>query len=139
MLDELAIQQTINRYCHAANSREWDQVLSVFLPDAVWEVPNMEVRLTGHDEIRAGFAAMTTGTDYIVQINAPAIIEINGDTATAKSVIRECGKYSDRDEGFEALGWFLDQLKKTENGWKFAQRTLHLQGMHTLKVAPPAI
>lgn len=137
MIDEFAIQQTISRYCDGANRRDWQQVLATFTPDAIWEVPTLGAKLEGHEAIQEGFAAFTGPTDYIVQINAPAIIEVDGDRGTARSVIRECGKYTGRDEAFEVLGFFTDELVRTADGWKFTRRTLQIQGMHTIALVPP--
>ena len=34
--------------------------------------------------------------EYLVQINAPAIIAVDGDSASARSLIRECAKFRGR-------------------------------------------
>jgi hypothetical protein len=60
--------------------------------------------------------------DYVVQLNAPALIEVNGNKATTSSTIRECGKSKGKNEGFEYFGFYLDELVQTPQGWKFARR-----------------
>ena len=37
--------------------------------------------------------ALMAPIEYLVQINAPAIIAVDGDTASARSLIRECAKF----------------------------------------------
>jgi hypothetical protein len=76
--------------------------------------------------------------DFIVQLNNPALIEIKGDTATARSVIRECGKYAGRNEALEVLGFYADKLLRTSDGWKFTHRVFELRGMHNFPLSPPA-
>ena len=37
MIDEIAIQQTLNRYSEGAG-RDWEQLIATFLPDGVWDI-----------------------------------------------------------------------------------------------------
>lgn len=64
------------------------------------------------------------------------MIIVNGDTATARSVIRECGKYADADEMLEVLGTYSDELVRTHEGWKFTRRTFAVLGAHSLPLLP---
>jgi ketosteroid isomerase-like protein len=130
MLDEIAIQQTINRYSDGASRRDWERVLSTFAPDATWEIPTFELICRDHAVIRDTMAGFVAQMAYFVQINAPALISVNGDLATARSTIRECGKFADRDEALEILGFYDDELKRTEQGWKFSRRVFHALGQH---------
>jgi hypothetical protein len=66
------------------------------------------------------------------------LTQIKGDTATARSVIRECGKYAGRNEGLEVLGFYADKLLRTPDGWKFIHRVFELRGMHNFPLSPPA-
>jgi len=135
MLDEIAIQQTLNRYSEGASRADWDQVLSTFVPDGIWEIQDLGVRYQGHAAIQAPMAAFLGQMAYFVQINSPAIITVEGDKAKARSVIRECGKYADRDEVLEVLGSYTDELVRTPGGWKFARRAFKAVGMHTIPLS----
>lgn len=138
MNDELSIQQTINRYSVAASQADWDRVLATFVPDAVWEVPAHKVRFEGPEAIRSGLIRFSSNTDYIVQVNSPAVITVDGDSATAESVIRECGKLTGQDAALEILGLYKDRLVRTPEGWKFAVRLFELRGMHSFPLLPPS-
>lgn len=117
------IQRAISLYAQRTGRGDWDPVLALFLPDGAWAVPHLGVRFTGHAELRAGLAAMAGGMDYVLQHNAPAVIEVAGETATARSNIREAGKFAGRDEGFEFFGIYADRLVRDGNGaWLFAER-----------------
>lgn len=70
--------------------------------------------------------------------NSKALIKIDGDKATVRSVIRECGKFSGRNEGLEVLGLYADDLVRTANGWKFRRRCFELRGMHSFPLSPAA-
>jgi ketosteroid isomerase-like protein len=138
MNDEYAIQQTINRYSVGASRGDWDQVVATFTPDGVWEVPVHSVKFEGREAIRGGLKHFAGPMDYIVQSNSPGVIEVRGDTATADSVIRECGKFTGQDAALEILGHYRDTLVRTAEGWRFTKRVFELQGMHTFPLAPAA-
>jgi ketosteroid isomerase-like protein len=134
--DEAAIQRTITRYSQAASLGQWDEVLTTYLPDGVWEIPHLGMRFAGHEAIRDALAAFFETMEYVLQMNAPALIEIAGDSASARSAIRECGKSAGRDEGFEYLGLYVDHLTHTADGWKFAQRIFQGVGTHYFPLLP---
>ena len=136
MNDELSIQQTINRYSVAASQARWDEVLDTFTPDGVWEVPVHQVRFEGPAEIRGGLIRFSGNMDYIVQVNTPSVITVDGDTATAECVIRECGKLTGQDAALEILGLYKDKLVRTPRGWKFTYRLFELRGMHSFPLLP---
>ena len=138
MLDEIAIQQTLNQYTEGASRADWDQVMATFTPDGIWEIPALKARYQDHAVIRKVMAAFVGQMAYFVQINAPAIIAVSGDKATARSVIRECGKFADRDEALEVLGRYEDELVRTSGGWKFTRRTFYAAGKHTFALLPSA-
>lgn len=138
MEDIIAIQQVLNRYSEAASRAAWDEVIATFLPDGVWAVPAMQARFEGHAQILDGLAAFTREMDYIVQVNCPAVIDVNADEACARSVIRECGKHKGRDEALEVLGYYEDRLVRTGSGWRFAERVFTITGMHNFPLSPAA-
>ena len=138
MSDAFAIQQVLNLYSEGASRRDWDQVMSTFAEDGIWEVPRRDLLLQGHGPIRAAMQGFVAAMDFFVQLNTPAIIEVDGDRATARSTIRECGKYSDGDEALEVLGHYADQLVRTDAGWKFARRTFTAFGAQSFGLLPEA-
>lgn len=131
MTDEFLVQRTINRYSEAASRADWDEVLSTYVSNGVWEIPAFSLRFEGHDAVRDGLLKFADPMDYIVQLNAPALINLDGSGAIARSVIRECGKYAGRDEGLEVLGIYADRLVRSSDGWKFTHRIFELRGMHS--------
>lgn len=139
MTDEIAVQQTLNTYSVNASLGNLEDMVATFVPDGIWEIPAIGARFEGHEEILAGANAITGAIEYMVQLNSPAVISIDGDTATAQSVIRECGKYAGRQTSLEVLGLYADRLVRTPNGWKFAQRTFTVRGMHDFENTPPSL
>ncbi len=138
MSEEFSIQQTISRYAEGASRADWDQVLSTYMPDGIWEITSFGAKFAGRQAIQDALRQFSDPMDYIVQINGPALMQIKGDTATARSVIRESGKYAGRNEALEVLGFYADKLVRTSDGWKFTHRIFELRGMHSFALSPPA-
>lgn len=135
MNDAIAIQQILNLYTEGSCRADWDQVLGTFTDDGVWEVPGIG-KFTGRSEIEPVMAAFVAQMDYFIQLNTPAIINIAGDSATARSVIRECGKFKGKNEALEVLGFYNDELVRTAEGWKFSQRSFKSAGMQRFALLP---
>ncbi|MET0902934.1 MAG: nuclear transport factor 2 family protein [Acidimicrobiales bacterium] len=128
MLDKLEIQETISLYHEGGSKTDWDQVMATFLPDGIWEVPALRIRSQGHAAIREAMTALMEPIEYLVQINAPAIISVDGDSASARSLIRECAKLRGRAGLIDVVGQFNDELQRTPDGWRFARRTFTILG-----------
>ena len=139
MSDEFDIQQTLNAYSYNATTGDLPAMVATFAPDGVWEVPTAGISLTGHEAILAAARGITGTLEYMVQHNSPAIIKVQGDKATAHSIIRECGKYAGKQLHLEVLGVYDDELVRLPEGWRFAKRTFTTRGMHDYTTAPPSL
>lgn len=128
--DKLAIQETISCYHQAASSFDWDRLVANFTSDAVWEVPAMGIRLEGHDVFRAQMPELVASIEYLVQINAPAVIDLNGDRAAARSLIRELARFHDGSQ-MDVVAHFDDELVRTPDGWRFTHRVFTIVGSDT--------
>lgn len=139
MNDEQAIQQVLNRYSEGCSLPDWGQVEDTFLPGAEWVAPAVGT-FTGWAEMFPVMSGFIDRMEYFIQLNSPATISVSGDVATARSVIRECGKFKGRDEALEVMGIYADELVRTPEGWKFARRTFQGLGAHRFSLLPgPAL
>jgi ketosteroid isomerase-like protein len=120
--DEWDVQKVINTYAQNTGRGDWAPVVALFLADASWEIPHLDLKFEGIEAIRGALAMLSGDLEYVLQLNSPALIEIAGDVAHARSGIREAGKRKGRDEGFEFLGTYADTLVRTAQGWKFKRR-----------------
>lgn len=138
MSGEAAIQQLINRYTDGCNGQDWRQVMATFGEDGVWEVQGNAIQ--GHANIQPSMSGFLTQMDYFTQSASASVIDVEGDQATARTTIRECGKFAGRDEALEVLGWYADRLVRRADGWKFARRTFTSFGLHRFALLPgPAL
>ena len=128
MLDQLEIQETISLYHEGGSKTDWDQVLATFLPDGIWEVPSLRILAQGQAAIREAMTTLMAPIEYLVQINAPAIITVDGDSASARSLIRESAKLRDQPGLIDVVGQFNDELRRTPDGWRFEHRTFTILG-----------
>jgi ketosteroid isomerase-like protein len=136
MTDEFLIQETLNTYSQAASRGDWDRVMTTFTPTAVWEIPHLKARFEGHEALRGALTHLASVMEYVLQLNTPALIKVDGDTATASSGIRECGKFTGRDVAFEFLGIYVDDLVRTADGWKFTRRVFDHIGTNNYPLLP---
>lgn len=123
MDDERDIQRLLTTYSQTASVADWDGAVGTYLPDGVWTIPHLSLAFEGQEAIRHALEAFFEQMDYVIQMNAPALIHVSGSTATARAAIRECGKSAGKPEGFEFLGFYQDELVKTAEGWRFNSRT----------------
>jgi ketosteroid isomerase-like protein len=139
MSDRNDIQQVINTYSVMASQGRVAEMAATYAADGIWAVPGIGLEVTGHAAIIAAAAAVTDKLEYIVQMNSPAVIKVEGDRASAQTVVRECGKYAGKQVALEVLGLYDDVLVRTDVGWRFARRNFILRGMHDVPISPPSL
>ena len=134
MSDLEAIQQLINRYTDGCNRQDWSQVMATFAEDGVWEVQGKSI--VGHANIQPAMVGFLTQMDYFTQSASASVIAVDCDRATARTTIRECGKFAGRDEALEVLGFYQDEIVRTPASWQFARRKFTSFGAHRFAVVP---
>lgn len=139
MIDEIAIQQTLTRYCEAVSSGDWDGVAATFVEDGIWQVGSSGKTFQGRAAIREGMKELSGAMEFVVMMNAPGIITVDGMSAAARTTIREFGKIEGREEGFEAFGIYEDRLVSTPKGWRFSHRLFTLKAKHSYALLPGGV
>jgi ketosteroid isomerase-like protein len=132
MDDIVAIQQVLNQYSVASSKFDLDRVVATFAADGVWELAARRKKFEGVAAIRESVSGLMGNLEYLVQSNAPGVIAVDGDRATAVSVIAERGKLSGGDTSFEAFGLYHDDLVRTADGWRFARRSFETITMRSI-------
>jgi hypothetical protein len=130
LADAWQVQRTISAYALLTGRGDWGPVMDLWQPDGVWDVPHLGLRFAGHPALLAALAMLSEDFEHVLQHNAPAVIDLTGDTAHARSAIREGGKRKARDEAFEFHGIYDDTLVRTDAGWKFQRRVF--EGLGTM-------
>lgn len=123
LADRLAIRELIERYSSALTTRAWDDMGSTFHPDAVWSVAApFDTELTTRKGIQEGISGMVSAFDFLIQLTHSIVIDLDGDSASAVSVIKELGRNSADKTAFSMLGTYHDELIKVDGCWLFSKR-----------------
>src|SRR5271163_941847 len=100
--DKAEIQELMTLYSYAVSVRDYDKVASVFAPDATWELfnhPEYKFKFA-QPNLRESLKGIIEPTTTLTQMNAPALIEVNGDRATAACLINESGEIRTTNQYF---------------------------------------
>ena len=125
--DEAEIRDLAARFADAATRADHKTLRSLFKPDAVFMIGEpANVTLKGVDAIDAHIQKLRDNKDFFVQFVHSGIIQLNGNTASARWLMREVGlgdaKNGPRKSYYNNFGLFLDELEKVEGKWLFKTR-----------------
>ena len=121
--DESAIRELAARFADATTRADYDTLRSIFKPDAVFRIgePNA-VTCNGVDAIVEFVGKLRNGKDFFVQFVHSGLIQIHGNTASARWQIREVALVSGKTY-YNNFGFFNDEMEKVEGTWFFTSRT----------------
>lgn len=124
-----AISEAINGYSGAAGRLDIEALAAFFTTDAevrgVAGLLGKPEPLKGSDQIAAFFKPSFEALEWLIQMNTTTdiLISADGTTATASTGLVERAKRKNAD-GIMLVARYDDELVLTEEGWKFARRTL---------------
>lgn len=121
--DRAAIIDVTIRYAWALDTRSWDDLDDVFLPDAT---AYMTEDLVGRDAIKARVRRALEPLDSSQHIIANHQIVISGDRASCRCYLQaqHVREAAGRSPNFIVAGRYEDQLVRTASGWRIAHRNL---------------
>jgi 3-phenylpropionate/cinnamic acid dioxygenase small subunit len=126
LLDRAEIGDLLARYSTALDSRDWDLLETVFLPDAVCDYGAL-----GHPRGVVEIAALIRGTiadlDATQHLVGNVVVDVQGDEATADCYLISQHIRRDTPGGDHYFlgGRYHDRVVRTPAGWRIAHRTLH--------------
>ena len=122
MTDKEEIRELLARYCFALDADEFDAMAALFTPDGVWETA------FGTGTGRAGIVAQARSIakgdrPRRVHLTTNIVIELEGDTATARS---NWVLFQNTPDGpaIGSGGAYFDRLVKVDGKWFFRHRTI---------------
>jgi ketosteroid isomerase-like protein len=123
--DRLEINELLIRYSHTLDTQDWDALERVFTDDAVIDYTEMGGPRGGVRATREFLeTVMPTFVSY-QHLVANTVLDIEGDTATARTICHN-PMVMDLGEGkthvFYCGLWYRDQLVRTAQGWRIAER-----------------
>lgn len=124
--DELEIRALAEKFSDAANRKDGDLFQSLWAKEAVWKIgPPINVEFKGKENMGASVTRMLGLWDFFVQLSGPAVVNIKGDTATARFYVNEIARKADDKSGNYNLSMYEDELIKENGKWVFLKRTYH--------------
>lgn len=125
LLDERAIVDVAVRYCWALDTRDWDALGEVFLPDSTADLADGIV-LVGLDAIAARCRAALTPLDDSQHIVSTHQVDVEGDTATHRCYLHAQHVRHGVEGGatYVVGGRYEDRLVRTADGWRITNRDL---------------
>jgi hypothetical protein len=132
-VDRDAIRDLIFRYSDAVTRADYEQMLTVFAPDAIWESPLLQMRFESARSFVEFQAEGSTSLEVLIQEpHSPVIELLSRDQARATTTIHEMfigkagGASAFGDAGTELnvdqYGIYYDEVAKLEGEWKFTRR-----------------
>lgn len=121
LLDEREVQQVMLRYARGVDDRDWEQVRSVFAPDAF-------IAGTGHagvrDEYLAGLFTGVARYGVTMHTIGNQVVEIDGDAAYTETdlVARHFADAEGTEEALVMGVRYLDTLRREHTGWVVTRR-----------------
>ena len=121
--DRLAIRELMDVYADAVNQRNTALWASTWAEDCTWKlpvIPGME-NLSGKDTIVSSWEAGMAMFPFIFMSISVGDIQVDGDTATARSYTSEVGTTLAGEE-IRPRGQYDDKLIKVDGQWYFKER-----------------
>ena len=118
----MAIRQLNAKYNRYADQADGESYASLFTEDAHFNIVGEGIYV-GREEIAARCKATTTA----VHVTTEPELDISGDRAQQRVrmlTVLQDGQGT-RNE-FVASGWYIDELKRTKEGWRYHRRRVEL-------------
>ncbi len=126
MLDKMAIQEMAARFSDACNTRNIAAFHALWTPDGVWEIGKpFETRAEGADAIAQLCQDLLGMWEFFVQMTHSGVIQIDGDTATARWTMHETASSPQATRYYNNAGLYEDTLVCVNGRWLFKHRRYH--------------
>lgn len=125
LLDERDIVRVALRYCRALDTKDWDALDDVFVPDAtgVLGLPHL---IEGRDAIKqrvSGALGLLDDSQHLVGNHE---VDVDGDTATHRCYLhaQHVRHVAVGGPNYIVAGRYEDRFVRTPQGWRITHRTL---------------
>jgi 3-phenylpropionate/cinnamic acid dioxygenase small subunit len=125
------IVELLVRYATAIDGRDWDLLRRCFTPDCHADYEGIGV-WHGIDELTRFMVDAHAGFGPTMHRISNAAVTVTGDRATARAYVDVVAMAPDGASGVTAVGWYDDELVRTDGGWRIARRRFTPIHMGTL-------
>ncbi|NUS16771.1 MAG: nuclear transport factor 2 family protein [Streptomyces sp.] len=132
--DRVAIEALRAEFTDAAMMRDYERLVSLFTPDAVWGIPEGGIEAVGRDALLRWFRGVPDKLEFFVQSTHPGVIRLDGDTATGRAYMHELIRQKD-GAAHQNFAIYHDRYARTGGGWRFAERLYEIRYLDTTPLA----
>lgn len=120
--DRWQIVAVLDRYAEALDTRRWELLSKVFVPDLEFDFG--EWVANSRDEATATIRTYLDGCGATQHLLGNYRIEVNGDAAVSRVYVRAFHVGTGSSEGmtYEMGGEYRDALRRTPDGWRSFRR-----------------
>ncbi len=123
--DVVAIQRVVAEYADAVCRRDEAAWGATWTEDCHWVLSGGRTS-RGREATVALWRDATARYPWVAQVVTGCVVDVVGDDeATASTYILELNHLLD-GSGAVHLGHYADRFRRTESGWRFSERVLHL-------------
>ena len=125
------IGELLVRYASAIDGRDWDLFRTCFIPDCQAEYQDIG-SWEDLDGLTRFMVDAHAGMGHTQHRISNAAITVEGERASARTYVDLVGMATDGLMGVNAIGWYDDELVRTEAGWRIASRrytTMHMRAL----------
>jgi hypothetical protein len=125
LIDRLEIQDLLTRYCKAIDTKDWSLLDTCFVPDAHVDYTSSGGVAGAYPEVRAWLAQVLPNFPMSQHTIGNFDVSIDGDRASSKvHFYNPMGR--PKADGTLSLFWiggfYVDELVRTQDGWRIAKR-----------------
>ncbi len=119
--DRADIAEVLLRYATGIDRRDWAMFRTAFTDDCVLDYGEIG-SFTGVDAVTEFMDATHAMAGHTMHRLSNIVITLDGDRATARTYIDGLIMAADNASGVNAVGYYDDDLMRTEHGWRIARR-----------------
>jgi len=125
-VDRAAIADVAIAYATALDTRDWEELASLFTSDACWEYSGSGEQVYGRDAVVARISASVQRLDATQHLNGNHVAVVRGDEAehTCYYLAQHVRVGLPDGDRFLAGGRYEDLLRRTPDGWRFTHRRI---------------
>lgn len=140
--DRMEIQDLLVRYSHAVDTMNWDLYEEVFTPDAFIDYSCFGGPKGGLKEIRAFLESVMPNFKSFQHMIANTMLEfVDENTVKARTICHNpmvIGLGGDKEHVFYCGLWYVDEIVRTDDGWRIRSRVEERSYTHNQPEAPGA-
>jgi hypothetical protein len=133
LIEKDLIHETIANYCFYFDGGEFDKWVDLFTDDGIFDTGVLGM-FEGKEAIKAfpKNIPLTNGLPMMKHCIMNEVINVNGNSATAKSYFLMLRPNSDGISIISMSGRYMDELVKQNGCWLFKKRKLYIDAMEKM-------